>query len=76
MPGTKVATASWPTVAASTAAATSDIDEFREAVLASVADYRSRLDNPPDARSAAVLAEVTRIIESDPAGDLSLQRSP
>lgn len=55
-------------------AATSGIDEFRDAVLESYSDYRARLDNPPDARSAAVLAEVTRIIESDPAGDLSLQR--
>jgi len=68
------AAADYRALAERTAAATSDIDEFREAVLASVADYRSRLDNPPDARSAAVLAEVTRIIESDPAGDLSLQR--
>lgn len=56
------------------AAASSGIDEFRDAVLGSFSDYRTRLDNPPDARSAAVLSEVTRIIESDPAGDLSLQR--
>jgi len=51
-----------------------DMDEFRNAVRASVADYRERLAAPPDERVAVVLAEVSRIIERDLSGDLSLPR--